>query len=104
MFRLSSADSVGSDPILLLAREDQEVAEPAAAGIDLAANVPRDAIGVLDGHALRFTAVAEREDPTSLAGLLSARIQTRKARRMRRRLRGERPVEHLVRPLAERRH
>ena len=35
---------VGRDPILLLAREDQEVAELAAAGIDLAADVPRDAI------------------------------------------------------------
>ena len=86
---------------LLLAREDQEIAELATLGVDFRADVARD--GVSLGF-LRVAVAGQRDGRERRAGRgVAVRVERREHRRLRRGVLGEQRLEHAVRPRAERR-
>jgi hypothetical protein len=89
------------DVCLLLAREDQEVAVTATAGIHLAPDVARDAVRVRSPHLLLIAVIGERKETGWRFLLRRLRIERSETWRVLRRFGGELGFEHAVRPLAQ---
>ena len=100
MFSDFSALGVWGDPVSLFSGENQEVTEPAAAGIDFRSNIGRDLFGIL--FLERFAVAVVRESKNAAGcGVAIARIERREARGMHCRLRRKPRLKDLVGPIAQ---